>query len=201
MNDWSDLSSDWQRLEPDLTPLIKATERRGRWLHRYFRFQLIGSVVVLPPVLIWAFWVASSASQYGMLCSAIGIVAGWWRAAWPIWADVRRPDPPARQRAVLVSALRHIRSGRRLAALEMGVGLSMATLMGLIWLFEPLGRGELLVVLAGTAFSLAWFAASWRYRHKLRREADALLGREGSSDRIARSRRRLFWLARKERGE
>lgn len=177
MNDWSDLSSDWQTLEPDLTPLIHATRRRGRWLHRYFWFQLIGSVTVLPPLLIWAFWVADNASQYGMLCATIGMVAGWWRAAWPIWSDVRRPHPPARQRAVLASALRHIRSGRRLAALEMGMGLSMATLMGLIWLFEPLGPGELWIVLAGAAFSLAWFAAGWRYRRTLRREADALLGR------------------------
>lgn len=177
MNEWSDLASDWQQLSPDLTAMVKRTKRRGRWLNGYFWYQVIGTIVAIP-IWAWAFWVVDDAALYGILCAAIGAVAGWWGAAWPIWKDLRQVRPPTRARAVIAHTLRHIRGGRRLALLEMGVGIFMAGFMGLIWILEDVSGKEALAVQAGAAFSLVWFAFSWRYWHRLGREADELLGRQ-----------------------
>lgn len=176
MNEWSDLASDWQQLSPDLTAMVKRTKRRGRWLHGFFWYQTIGTFVAVP-VLIWSFWLVDEPVLYGILCATIGFISGWWAAAWPIWRELRQARPPTRPRAVVAHALRHVRGGRRLAALEMGVGLFMVLFMGLIWLTSNPDATDQRVILAGAAISFLWFAASWRYWRKLGREADELLGR------------------------
>lgn len=176
MNEWSDFANDWQQLEPDLTPLIKRTRRRGRWLQGYFWYQLVGTFIAIP-IWCWALWVTDNAAHYGIIFSATGFVAGWWAAAWPIWKDLRRERPPARPRAVLANALRHIRSGRRLAQLEMGVGIALIVLMGLIWSSGDHSRNDQLIIAGGAAIAALWFLMSWRYWRRLGREADALLGR------------------------
>lgn len=174
MNEWSDFSEDWKQLSPDLTALVERTKRRGRWMQGYFWYQLIGTFIAAP-IIGWAFWVSDSPSAYGMLCSAVGFVAGWWGAAWPIWRDLRQAKPPTRPDAILARAKHHIKLGQRLAKLEMLVGICLIVLMGLIWITEPHSQTDKLLILAGAAIAGLWFALSFRYWRRLGREANALL--------------------------